>query len=91
MQIESGKLEEEKVKACKDYFLAKSQMEEEANQNITFIWEFLCEAFCLVDIRSELTSLQNQNSFNFEEQSQPRQSLDPGTFGSPGNFISPIS
>ena len=66
-------------------------MEVEANPNVTYIREFLCEAYCLVDIRSELNSLQNQNSINFEEAPLPRQSLDPGTFGSPGNFISPIS
>jgi hypothetical protein len=90
MQIESDRIDEGLIKSCKDYFLAKSQMEKEADENITFIREFLCEAFCLVDIKSELHSLQvNQNSF--DNVSMPRQSLDPATFGSPGNFISPIA
>lgn len=92
LQIESGKIEDERVRNLKDLFLTTCPMEEDADSNISVIRHFLCEAFCLADIRMEIDSLQNQTSFiSADDQSQPRQSLDPGAFGSPGNFISPIS
>ena len=59
---------------------------QEEDKNISLIKEFLCEAFCLIDIRNELEAL-NQGNL---EASQQRQSLGVD-FGSPSQFISPIA
>jgi len=87
--IENVNVDDSKIRKLKEYFLEKAQDDDQNSEEIKLVKDFLCEAFCLVDIKQELFQIQTQNSF--EVHSHPWASFDPSQFGSPGNMVSPIA
>lgn len=87
--IDNQRYESERMKSIKQAFLDVSQSTKDVDEpaELDALKEVLCESFCLIDIKRDIASL-DTSTFNYES---ARQSVDPSTFGSPGNLVSPIS